>query len=226
MGGGAAVRIRTRRPRPTSKASRGHAAGAAATALYSPRQMGWAALLGGFVLGVLFMHANYRALGNRSRPGARSGWVSPRRRDPVRALLSSHEAQTRARPGRGERDLRRLRRLSAGANLSQACRRRRTTKIALAGGRVDTGLHPGIASDCSSSNNSSPVASMPEELTGPSLAGVTRCATRPRRRTGRRRAAACSPCRAPTAGARPGSPSLARRFSTCVSTVRTRPTWR
>ena len=50
--------------------------------------------------------------------------------------------------------------------------------------------------------------------------------TRRRRRWGRRRAAACSPCRAPTAGARPGSPSLARRFSTCVSTVRTRPTWR
>jgi hypothetical protein len=41
-------------------------ANAAATALYSPRQMGWAVLLGGFVLGVLFMRANYRALGNQT----------------------------------------------------------------------------------------------------------------------------------------------------------------
>ena len=44
----------------------GTPAGISATALYSPRQMGWAAFLGGFVLGVLFMRANYRALGNRT----------------------------------------------------------------------------------------------------------------------------------------------------------------
>jgi len=41
------------------------AGNAATTALYTPRQMGWAALLGGFVLGVLFMRSNYRALGNQ-----------------------------------------------------------------------------------------------------------------------------------------------------------------
>ena len=70
-------------------------AGAAATGLYSPRQMGWAALLGGFVLGVLFMHANYRALGNQVA-ARRTLWLGVAATVILYAiLLSSHEAQTR-----------------------------------------------------------------------------------------------------------------------------------
>ena len=59
------------------------------------------------------------------------------------------------------------------------------------------------------------------------MQGCGRALARRRLRAGASaRAAACSPCRAPTAAGSPRLPSLARRFSTWVSTVRTRPTWR
>ena len=64
-----------RRPRATSNSSRAPATPeTTAAALYSPRQIGWAAFLGGFVLGVLFMRANYRALGNRAA-ASRTLWL-------------------------------------------------------------------------------------------------------------------------------------------------------
>jgi hypothetical protein len=68
---------------------------AAATALYSPKQMGWAALLGGFVLGVLFMRANYRALGNRAA-ARRTLWLGLIATAGLyAALVLTHERLTR-----------------------------------------------------------------------------------------------------------------------------------